>query len=40
MLNYIKSYRTIMIRAKIIFCSQRKKDFLNLLYGSVLLFLT
>ncbi|EGF59513.1 hypothetical protein HMPREF0673_00422 [Leyella stercorea DSM 18206] len=40
MLNYIKSYRAIMIRAKIIFCSQRKKDFLNHFYGSILLFLT
>lgn len=39
-LNYIKSYRAIMIRAKIIFCSQRKKDFLNHFYGSILLFLT
>lgn len=29
-----------MIRAKIIFCSQRKKDFLNHFYGSILLFLT
>ena len=25
---------------KIIFCSQRKKDFLNHFYGSILLFLT
>ena len=24
-----------MIRAKIIFCSQRKKDFLNHFYGSI-----